>query len=153
MQEMQEGVVLMNSQQRGFFLPLLMTLLAEAEAEAGRPEAGLTNVDRQLVAIERTGQRWCLSDLHRVRGEILLGCWPRNDAAAECAFMRAIDISRSQAARLFELKASLSLARLWHDQGKHTEAYDLLAPIYDWFTEGFDTRELLEAKALLAELA
>ena len=74
MQEMQEGVALMNLQQRGSFLPLFMTLLAETEAEAGRLEAGLSNVDRQLAAIERTGQNWYTAELYRVRGEILLKC-------------------------------------------------------------------------------
>ena len=106
-----------------------------------------------LWTIERTGQRWYLAELHRARGEILLKCRPRDPGAAECAFMRATDIARSQATKLFELQAAVSLARLWRDQGKHTEARDLLGPIYHWFTEGFDAPDLKDANGLRDELA
>jgi predicted ATPase len=149
---MRDGIAQMRSQQRGIFMPLFMTLLAEAEAEAGCPDVGLTTVDSQLATIERTGQRWYLSEVNRARGEILLKCRPVDAGAAESAFMLAIDIARNQAAKLFELRAALSLARLWRDQGKRAEARDLLGPIYHWFTEGFDAPDLKDAKALLAEL-
>jgi predicted ATPase len=150
--EMHEGVALLRSQQAGVFLPLLMTLLAETEAEAGSPDAALTIIDTQLASVERTGQRWYLSELHRVRGEILLKSLPSEAVAAEAAFMRAIEVGRSQEAKLFELQAAMSLARLWRDQGRRSEARDLLGPIYNWFTEGFDAPDLKEAKALLDEL-
>jgi predicted ATPase len=151
--KMHEGMALMRLQQQEIFMPLMMTLLAEAEAEAGRPDAGLAIVDEQLVTIERTGQRWFLAEVHRMRGEILLRCWPRDVAAADSAFVRAVDISRSQAAKLFELQAAVSLTHLWWEQGKRSEARDLLGPIYHWFTEGFDAPGLKDAKALLDELS
>jgi class 3 adenylate cyclase/predicted ATPase len=147
--KMHEGMALMRLQQQEIFMPLLMTLLAEAEAEAGRPEKGLAIVDEQFATIERTGQCWCLAELHRVRGEMLLRCRPRDRIAAEFAFTRAIDIARGQSAKMFELKAAVSLVRLWREQGKRAEARDLLGPIYNWFTEGVDAPELNDAKALL----
>ena len=150
--KMHDGTTLMQSQQMEIFMPLLMALLADIEAEAGRPDSALATLDTQLTTIERTGQRWCLAEIHRVRGEILRRCQPRKTAEAESAFMHAVDIAQSQAAKLFELKASEGLARLWRDQGKRDEARDLLGPIYNWFTEGFDAPDLKDAKALLDEL-
>ena len=91
--------------------------------------------------------------LHRIRGEILLKRDPANTAPAEEAFLTAIAIAQQQKARSFELRAAMSMARLWRDQGKVPQARELLAPVYGWFTEGFDTRDLKEAKALLEELA
>jgi predicted ATPase len=148
-EKMHEGIKLLRLQLLGTFMPLFMTLLAETEAEAGRPDTGLAIVDEQLARIERTGQRWYLAELHRARGEMLLSCRPRDTTAAESAFTRAIDISRGQSAKLFELKAAMSLFRLWREQGKRAEAHDLLGPIYNWFTEGLDTPDLNDAKALL----
>ncbi|MBV8401649.1 MAG: hypothetical protein JOZ17_23430, partial [Acetobacteraceae bacterium] len=106
-----------------------------------------------IATIKQTGQRWYLSELHRARGEILLKCSPYEMAEAETALMHAIEIARGQSAMLFELQAVVSLARLWEEQGKRVKAYDLLAPIFGWFTEGFDVPVLKEAKALLDELA
>ena len=120
-------------------MPLRITLLAEAEAEAGRADAGLVMVDDQLATIERTGQRWFLAELHRARGEILLRCPPCDHAAVEYvpAFIHAIEVARSQAAKLFELQAAMSLARLWRDQGKRVEARRTarsnLQLVYRWF--------------------
>jgi predicted ATPase len=96
-----------------------------------------------------------LSDavLHRLRGEILLKRDPAHTAPAEKAFLTAIAIAQQQRARSFELRATTSMARLWRDQGKREEARELLAPVYGWFTEGFDTLDLNEAKALVDELA
>jgi predicted ATPase len=104
-----------------------------------------------LLAVQ-TGEHWTDSLLHRIRGEILLRREPVNVAAAEEAFQIAITIARQQTARSFELRAAMSLARLWRDQGRPQQARELLAPVYGWFTEGFDTRDLKEAKALLEEL-
>jgi predicted ATPase len=102
---------------------------------------------------ERSGQRWNEADTHRVRGEILLKHHPANTSSAEEAFRTAIAIAQQQKARSFELRAATSMARLWRDQGKAQQARELLAPVYEWFTEGFETRDLKEAKALLEELA
>jgi predicted ATPase len=151
--KMREGMALMRLQQQEIFMPLLMTLLAETEVEAGRPNAGLAIVDEQLATVEQTGQLWFLAELHRTRGEMQLRCRPRDTAAAETDFKRAIDVARGQAAKLFELQAAVSLARLYREQGKRAEARELLSPIYNWFAEGFDTPDLKDARALLDELA
>jgi predicted ATPase len=103
--------------------------------------------------IEITNERWCEADVHRISGDIALKS-PEPDAAkAEAYFERALTIARRQQAKSWELRAAMSLARLWRDQGKEQQARELLAPVYGWFTEGFDTRDLREAKALLEELA
>jgi predicted ATPase len=110
-----------------------------------------TLLAEQLRQVEATDERWCEADIHRVRGEI---AWRRLDlGAAEGHLIEAITIARRQDARHWELRAATSLVRLWRHQAKRAEARDLLAPIYGWFTEGFDTADLKEAKALLDELA
>ena len=103
--------------------------------------------------IEQTGQRWIEAQLNRVRGELLICHKPAETAAAEGAFMRSLAVARHHQTKTFELQAASSLARLWRGQGKRTEARDLLAPIYGWFTEGFGTPDLKEAKILLDALA
>ena len=117
---------------------------------AGQPATGLEWLDEAVSIIEATGERWYEAEVRRLRGD-LLGA-TGDGAAAEASFRHAIAVASKQQAKLFELRASTSLARLWGDQGKRTEARDLLAPIYGWFTEGFDTLDLKEAKALLDEL-
>jgi len=99
-----------------------------------------------------TGQHFQDANLHCLKGELLIATDPANAAEAEALFQRALDIARAQEAKSFELRAATSLARLWQRQGKHAEARALLAPVYEWFTEGFDTGDLVEAKALLDEL-
>jgi predicted ATPase len=128
-------------------------LLAELEAEGQDVEAAVTRVDEALTLAQQTGEHWTDSFLHRIRGEILLKRDPANTALAEKEFLTAISIARAQQAKSWELRAAMSLARLWRDQGKVQQARELLAPIYGWFTEGFDTLDLKEAKALLEELA
>ena len=108
---------------------------------------------RFIVGPVSTGERWSNAELHRVRGELLIKRDPANTATAEEAFLTAIGIAQRQKTRSFELRAAMSTARLWRDQGKRDDARELLAPVYGWFTEGFDTRDLKEAKALLDELA
>ena len=106
-----------------------------------------------MTAVETTKERWCEAEVHRIAGEIALMS-PEPDAAkAEAYFERALAVARAQQAKSWELRAAMSMARLWRDQGKRDEARDLLAPVYGWFTEGFDTLDLKEAKALLDELA
>ncbi len=104
-----------------------------------------------LDTVERTGERQSEAELHRLKGEWLLA-HRRQRGEAEACLKRAIAVARGQDAKMFELRAAMSLARLWGDQGRRGEAHDLLAPIYDWFTEGFDTLDLKEAKAVLDEL-
>jgi predicted ATPase len=107
-----------------------------------------------MTAIETTKERWCEADIHRMAGEIALMS-PEPDAVkkAEAYLERALVVARAQQAKSWELRAAMSMARLWRDQGKRDEARALLAPVYGWFTEGFDTLDLKEAKALLDELA
>jgi predicted ATPase len=127
-------------------------LLAQACERADQPDEALDLVDRALEAADKIGERWFEAELRRVQGEWLVVRRQNEGKRAEACFHRAIDLARSQNAKMFELRASVSLARLWRDQGKVQQARELLAPIYGWFTEGFDTRDLKEAKALLLEL-
>ena len=106
-----------------------------------------------MAAVETTKERWFEAEIHRTAGEIALKSLEPDAAKAEGYFERALTIARSQQAKSWELRAAMSLARLWRDQGKVQQARELLAPVYGWFTEGFDTRDLKEAKALLDELA
>jgi predicted ATPase len=117
-------------------------------------EEGLELVTEALTLTQRDDERWWEAELHRVKGELLLTNSPNTSGeATEACFNQALDIARIQSARSLELRAATSLARLWQEQGKLKEARDLLAPIYDWFTEGFDTPDLKDAKALLDELS
>jgi TOMM system kinase/cyclase fusion protein len=129
-----------------------LSLLAEAYGKVGQAEEGLRVLAEGLVAAHTSGQRLYEAELYRLNGALLLQATP-NVQEAEACFCRASEIARQQQAKSLELRAAISLARLWQQQGKQTEAYDLLAPLYGWFTEGFDTADLQEAKALLAALA
>jgi predicted ATPase len=106
-----------------------------------------------MAVIETTKQTWFEADINRTAGEIALVSPERDAVKAQAFFERALEIARGQQARSWELRAAMSLARLWRDQGKPAEAHDLLAPVYGWFTEGFDTFDMKKAKALLEELA
>jgi class 3 adenylate cyclase/predicted ATPase len=151
--EMRNGMALFREQGIRFPLPLCAVLLAEIEDEIGRIGPALTILDDALADAERTGQHHFDVELHRQRGALLLRKTPNDVAAAEAAFMRAIEVAHSQQTRTFELRAVMSMARFLRDQGKPQQARELLAPVYGWFTEGFDTRDLKEAKAMLEELA
>jgi predicted ATPase len=133
-------------------VPLYLALLAEALALAGKIEEGLATLDDALAKAAASGEKGWSAEIHRLCGE-LTGRLPYPDPAkAEDSFRAALAIAREQGTRGYELRAATSLARLRRDQGRHTEARDLLAPVYDWFTEGFDTPDLKAAKALLDEL-
>jgi len=130
--------------------PGILTGLAVAYAVLGQPVEGLKCLTEAAQIIEATEERLSEAMLHRVRGELFNVTG--NQAAAEQSYRQALAVAARQSARVAELGVAISLARLWHDQGRGTEARDLLAPIYDWFTEGFDTPVLKEAKALLEQL-
>jgi class 3 adenylate cyclase/predicted ATPase len=147
---MREGLALWNEMHYRLFAPLTGTLLAECEAEAGRAEVGLATLDAQLAAIEQTGERWFDAEVHRVRGELLLKQRRPDVAAAEAAFMRAIEIARSQQTRIFELRASLSLAKLHQTTGRDQVASELLVPALVGFNAGPEVPEVEEAQRLLA---
>jgi predicted ATPase len=130
---------------RAYFL----ALLAEAYGQAAQPEAGLTVLADAFTLVAETEARWWEAELYRLQGELLRQL-PRPDVGqAEACFQQALDVARHQQAKALELRAALSLARLWQQHDKRQEAHDLLAPVYGWFTEGFDTPDLQEAKALL----
>jgi tetratricopeptide (TPR) repeat protein len=128
-----------------------LTNLAECYGALGHAADGLSCLDEAAQIIDTMGHRVWEVDAYRVRGDLLSTTGDR--AAAEESYHRALAVARSQTAKTLELRAATSLARLWRDQGKHSEARDLLAPVYGWFTEGFDTPVLQEAKALLDELS
>jgi predicted ATPase len=140
-------------------MPGHLVMLAESYGKAGRIEEGLAAVTEAMAAVADTGARLHESGLYRLKGELLRqkaedeGQRARIEAEAEACFLKALEISRRQSAKSMELRTAMSLSRLWQHQGKKTEARRLLAEIYDWFTEGFDTPDLLEAKALLEELS
>ena len=128
----------------------MQTILACAKADLGNLSEAIALVHETSRTMEVSGERWWEAELHRVSGRLALARGERDEG--ETCFQRSLAIGRRQGARSLELRASTSLARLWRDQGKHTEGRDLLAPIYGWFTKGFDTQDLKEAKALLDEL-
>jgi predicted ATPase len=128
-----------------------LILLADACGKLGRTTEGLNYLTEAEQIIETTNERFHEAELHRVRGDLLKAI--DDLAGVERSYQQAIAVARGQSAKMLELRASINLARLWRDQGKRDEARELLAPVYGWFTEGFDTRDLKEAKALLEELA
>jgi predicted ATPase len=135
------------------FAPLYLSYLAKAHAELGQFDDAWRCVGDATNQVKSTKETWHDAEVHRVAGEIALTLPEPDVAKAEAYFERALAIARKQQAKSLELRASMSLARLWRDQGKVREARELLAPVYGWFTEGFDTRDLKGAKALLEELA
>jgi len=151
--EMRDGLVLLRERKVAMFDGLFKSILANAEAQEGDFEGGLATLETAFATSERTGQRWFDAEAHRTAGEIAMLSPEGNLWKAQAHFERALEIARAQQAHLWELRAATSLARLWRDQGRRTEARDLLAPVYCWFTEGFDTPDLNEARALLDELA
>jgi predicted ATPase len=132
------------------FVPHYIDLLAAACELAGKVEEGLNLLDDALRIVQTTGERWFAAELNRHKGQVLLR--QGHSKAAEVLYRKALSIAEEQAAKLWELRAAVSLARLRRDQGRHADARDLLAPVYGWFTEGFKTGDLKEAKALLDEL-
>jgi predicted ATPase len=134
-------------------MPHFLGLLASVQIQAGDPAEGLALLNEALAIVGSTQERWFEAELHRLKAEGLLASSPSDPAEAEASLRRALAVAREQGARFWELRATTSLARLWRDHGKRTEARDLLAPIFGWFTEGFDTPVLQEAKALLEQLA
>ena len=132
--------------------PQLLALLAEAYGHGGQAEAGLRVVAEALAVAQRTGERRDEAKISRVKGELLLRQAIPNAPEAEACFQQALAIARRQQTKSWELRAAMSLARLWQHQGKRAEARELRAPTYDWFTEGFDMADLQDARALLDTL-
>jgi predicted ATPase len=150
--QMRQG--LLSSQSAGTKLgqaPVLAQL-AEAYWRAGQTAAGLQALTEALAVMDTTSECWWAAETYRLEGELLLQQDILDVSGAEACFQNALDIARQQHAKSWELRAATSLARLWQGQDKRAEAHALLAPIYGWFTEGFDTADLQEAKALLDAL-
>ena len=133
-------------------LPVYLAWLAEAYGRIGQVKEGLRLLAEVLAWMDKTSERNSEAVVYRLKGELLLQQAVSNEPQAETCFQQALAIARRQQAKSWELRAATSLSRLWQQQGKRVEAYDLLAPIYGWFTEGFDTADLQEAKALLDAL-
>jgi class 3 adenylate cyclase/predicted ATPase len=146
---MQRGLADYTATGAELWVPDLLALLAQGHARAGRPVAGLDLLADALDRVGRTGGRWLEAELHRLRGELLLALPELDQVAAEVCFRRAVAVAREQGARTWELRAATSLARLRCGQDRQADGRDLLAPAYGWFTEGFHTPDLQEAKALL----
>ena len=136
-----------------FFIPWFASSLASAYAELGKIEDAWRCIGEAMTAAESTKEKWYEAEINRIAGEIALMTTEPDRAKAEEYFEKALTVAGRQQAKSWELRAAMSMARLWRDQGKRDEARDLLAPVYGWFTEGFDTLDLKEAKALLNELS
>jgi predicted ATPase len=176
--QMRRGLAALRATGAALRLPYYLALLAEACGQTGQATEGLALLAEACALVDTTGERWWEAELQRLRGELLQaegrkahaplrgrsaashrrrsrgeGGVQKAALVAEACFQQALDIACRQHARSLELRAAMSLSRLWQRQGKRTEAYQLLAGIYGWFTEGFETADLLEAKALLEALA
>jgi predicted ATPase len=147
------GLTAMRSTGSIVRLPIHLGHLGRVHAELGHFGDAWRYIGEAMTAVETTKETWCEAEVNRTAGEIALKAPELDAARAEAYFERAIAIAREQQAKSWELRAAMSMARLWRDQGKRHEARALLAPVYGWFTEGFDTLDLKEAKALLEELA
>ena len=147
-----EGIAAYRATGSTNWIPLRLSYLALARAEIGQVDEAWRCIDEASTAIALTSERWCEAEVNRTAGEIILKMPAPDMAKAQAYFQRALDTARAQQAKSWELRAAMSMARLWRDQGKRDVARDLLAPVYGWFTEGFDTIDLKEARALLDEL-
>ena len=152
MMQMRQGLAAILATGQLLSQPFCLVLVAEAAERAGQVTEGLRLVAEALAAFEASGRGDMLVEAYRVQGNLLLQHAPADTAQAEACFQQALTIARRQQAKSWELRATVSLSRWWQQQGKCQEAHDLLAPIYGWFTEGFDTADLQEARALLEEL-
>ena len=147
------GVAAYQSAGSTVWLPFYQAYLGIAHAELHQFDDAWRCVGEAITTIETTQQKWCEAEVNRIAGEIALRPSEPDATKAANYFERALAVARQQQAKSWELRAAMSMARLWRDQGKRNEARDLLAPVYGWFTEGFDTLDLKEANALLDELA
>ena len=151
--KIRQGIATAQAAEAELRLPHSFAILAEACGEAGQPKEGLMALAEAFDLVSRTGCASSEPELYRLRGELLLMQNNQNPGEAERCFQRAIEIARRQSAKLYELRATTRLARLLAKEGDREEARTTLAEIYHWFTEGFDTADLMDAKALLDELS
>jgi len=149
---MHQGLASLQASGSEMLRPWYLSLMADAYGQSGQVAEGLRTLVEALALVEKHEVRLWEAELYRLKGELLRQSSTDNVTEAESCFHRAISIAQNQSAKSWELRAATSLARLWQSQGRRDEARELLAPVYDWFTEGFDTADLIEAKALLDEL-
>src|SRR5439155_8101223 len=160
--QMRHGLAAWRAMGAEIMRPHFLALLAEAYGRLGQEEEGLSTLAEALAQVDKTGERYYEPELYRLQGELTLKSKVQSpkskvpstqaEAEAEACFQKAIEIARHQRAKSLELRAVMSLARLWQQQGRKDEARQMLAEIYGWFTEGFDTADLKDAQALLEEL-
>jgi predicted ATPase len=153
MAEVRRGVSAYRTTGAALLVPYFCTLLADVSGDLGHPEEGLQALAEACTLVEQQELHYWEAEVCRLRGVLLLRQPGTPQAEAEAWLQRALDVAHRQQAKSLELRAAMSLSRFWQQQGKRAEAYEILAPIYSWFTEGFDTADLQEAKALLAALA
>jgi predicted ATPase len=151
--QMHQGVTAFEAIQSRLLRPYCLALLAEAHGKVRQTGAGLAVLAEALTVAHEHGEHHYEAELYRLKGELLLRQAIPDEQQTEVCFHQALEISRHQEAKSLELRAATSLARLWQSQGKRDEACDLLAPVYDWFTEGFGTADLQEAKRVLGDLS
>jgi predicted ATPase len=152
-QMLTSGVAASLSSRTTVFIPEWLSLCATAYADVGKFDDAWRCFDEAMTMLETTKEKWNEAEIQRTAGEIALKSPEPDTVKAEAYFERALAVAREQQAKSWELRAAMSMARLWRDQGKRQQAHDLLAPVYGWFTEGFDTLDLKEAKALLSDLS
>ena len=153
LRQLQQGLASWRASGARLWLPYALSLSAEVFGKIGQPNAGLKALTEALSIVEATGERFWASELYRLQGELLLQQSGDNAAAAEACFLKALEVSREQFAKSLELRAAISLAQCWKFQGKHQDAYNTLMPIYSWFTEGFNTTDLQDAKRIVSDLS
>jgi predicted ATPase len=152
MAQVRQGIATWQATGAALFIPCFCTWLAEVADHLGHPEDGLQALAEASTLVEQHEERYWEVEVCRLRGVLLLRQPETPQAEAEVWLQRALDVARRQEAKSLELRAAMSLARLWQSQGKRQDAYDLLAPVYGWFTEGFDTADLQDANRLLEKL-
>jgi predicted ATPase len=150
---MHNGLVALRATGTEVLRPYFLGLLADEYGRMGQANEGLVLLEEALALVNKTGERWPEAELQRRKGDLLLSLSMENQAEAERCFHQALAVARHQHTKPLELRTAISLSRVWQQQGKRVEAYESLAEIYGWFTEGFDTADLQEAKALLNTLA
>ena len=150
--QVRQGIAAWRATGAALWVPYFCTVLADVCDHLGHPDEGLQALAEARTLVEQHEERHWEAEIYRLRGVLLLRQPATPQAEAEVWLQRALVVARCQEAKSLELRAAMSLSRLWQQQGKRTAAYELLAPIYGWFTEGFDTADLQEAKTLLEEL-
>jgi predicted ATPase len=150
--QVRQGIAACRATGAALLVPYYCTVLADVADHLGHPADGLQALAEAHTLVEQQEERWWKAEIHRLRGVLLLRQPGTPQVEAEAWLQRALDVARRQGAKSLELRAAMSLCRLWQQQSKQAEARALLAPVYGWFTEGFDTADLQEAKALLEKV-